>query len=257
MKRKLLAVILAAAFCTVQLAPQLQATAESTGQTLAESIGQATDESADEAIGLQADQADVQSLIYEAEEKLSLEQADYVERFIVKYASGKKDTAKMHKAAKKTFTKARKKKKEIEARYQEKLMKLDASVKQAYGIEAESASAETGETVQLSAMEGRNARYQVIELPESVDPKLFLEEIVPEIEETIDYIQPDYQMELSAEILDMDDAEEQISENAAEEQMLENAAEIEAAQEELAAKKSSLRGGAGAGTSECLGDQHW
>ena len=117
-------------------------------------------------------------------------------------------------------------------------MKLDASVKQAYGIEAESASAETGETVQISAMEGRNARYQVIELPESVDPKLFLEEIVPEIEETIDYIQPDYQMELSAEILDMDDAKEQISENVAEEQMLENAAEIEAAQEELAAKKA-------------------
>lgn len=53
--------------------------------------------------------------------------------------------------------------------------------------------------IYVTAMCEQGTPYQVIELPESVDPDLFLTELEEALPEEVEYVQPDYIMELSGE----------------------------------------------------------
>jgi len=206
MKKRFLSIIISATLLLSQNMPLANAAGQFNGYDVVDGI--IMDEEAREKVKESdekpdSQQSDAESLLLEEELKILEEEAGYSDRFIVKYKdAGKKNDAKLKKAAKKALDQAKALASEKEAQRRERLKNVDSEKLER--LKAGSDNLDSGKNhvsgVAIHEISEEMANHEVIELDESIDPEWFVEEIARKMGSEIAYIQPDYAMELSGSV---------------------------------------------------------
>jgi len=176
------------------------------------------EESKEKQAGYETEQDDDALLLMEEELKILEEEEASSSRFIVKYKdSGKKNIAKLQKASKKAYKLAKHKKSQKKAQRKGRLKNVNAARLEEFEKRMEDlrSEEENVQGVSIQEMLVEDTACEIIALEEAIDPELFIEQINREMGNEIAYIQPDYVMELSADIYETTFESEE--ENGAEE----------------------------------------
>lgn len=215
MKKKIVAMGLLGAMLVTQVVPQMKAGAR---QLQEEEILQ--EELEEEKVS--NEEESIETFMYDVDAELIKAEEDYIDRFIVKYTADtqQKNTSQLTVAAEKAFSEAKISKEKIEAEYVEKRMEApdgEAELVRSKGLVDVTVEKNISD-IHVTDMCKQETQYQVIELSESIDPEIFLEEMEGLLTEGIEYIQPDYIMELASEeiISDVEDESDSSPENKGE-----------------------------------------
>jgi len=149
------------------------------------------------------EQSDDAYLLMDEEMKILEEEAVNSSRFIVKYKDAdNKNITKLQKAAEKAFNQAKNQKSREESQRKERLKNVDPVRLEEFERKIEGfKSEETNvQDVSISEMNGPEMAYEIIELEESIKPGVFMEQVAGDLGDEIEYIQPDYVMELAGDV---------------------------------------------------------
>lgn len=198
MKKEFWAISLLGAILVTQIIPQkMYVNAErnmETGVLLEDLVEEENSDSGVESI---------ETFMYDVNAELAELEENYIDRFIIKYKADavKRNMPQITAATEKAYSKAKVVKEGMEAEYMQKIMDVSGSfveLAQTMSLLNEKSDKEISD-ISITSVCGQETPYQVIALPESIDPDLFLAEMERALPKEIQYIQPDYIMELSGE----------------------------------------------------------
>ncbi len=209
MKRKFWTISLLGAMVVTQTVPQVMVSAAQTrkNRVLLNDVSEV--KSADKP------EESMETILYDVNAEYAKKKECYIDRFIVKYAekSKKRNVSGLTEAAEQAYAEAKIVKDKIEEEYEQKLMTVPDGLEhaeQSIGVIDEKYGRDPSE-IGLTAVCEKETQYQVLQLPESVDPNLFLMELEGILQDEVMYIQPDYILELSGEAAILNDGKEEIT----------------------------------------------
>jgi len=210
---KMIAVVLVAAMLTMDIPNELltgiayvhatESEAADQKETAPEKLREDGTETETNQTEFENEQSDDAYLLMEEEMKILEEEAVNSSRFIVKYKDAdNKNITKLQKATEKAFNQAKNQKSREESQRNERLKNVDPVRLEEFERKIEGfKSEETNvQDVSIQEMNGLEMAYEIIELEESIEPGVFMEQVAEDLGNEIEYIQPDYVMELAGDV---------------------------------------------------------
>lgn len=144
------------------------------------------------------------SIILEKESFLKMEK-NYCDRFLISGALKRGSNAfKLMESAEKAFETAKECKTALEQKMENEIEHAKERQEFAYMVEGEKAELSEDDILVQEFCEIAE-RYKILELPEKIEPEVFIEKFLREVGNEDIYIQPDYVVELAAEEIDFEE----------------------------------------------------